>query len=396
MDALEDSGFPSDGEITYDDESDQECSQPHQEDSSDNEPASDIEDLVDQQNVLQDNSPTADSGVVQLKRKLTEEEELEYLKGMPAFTTYVKKVVAQELEAERAANKKQQPARETPRTHQNKCPRKGRSMVKSPSDTTLYAPALHRVNNNTLLNKDSPIRKICQIDQISQGKPDLVTDQIIHFIEGIHMNQSDQPGHSSTSGWKKAPRDDTDFNERLEVAKRKANNLIVPAEQFKAVVNVPTGKHMGEANGNNAGLLDDKSLDVDDQCFHVTCHIDEGLKSKIQRGEFVDLERLLPKIHSQRNSHENKMELVYKDGHSYFVPAVTDGKINGIRRWEQAFRVYAAIYSEANPARAAEIWQYVHIMNTAAASYSWENVSNYDYTFRHLMSQYPQRSGVYP
>ena len=255
VDALEDSEFPSDGEITSDDESDQECSQPHQEDSSDNEPTSDVEDLADQQNVLQDNSPTADSGVVQLKRKLTEEEELEYLKGMPAFTTYVKKVVAQELEAERATNKKQQPVRETPRTHQNKCPRKGRSMVKSPADTTLYAPALHRINNNSLLNKDSPIRKIGQIDQTSQSKPDLVTNQIIHFIEGIRMNQSDQPGDSSTSGRKKALRDDmTDFNEQLEVAKRKANDLIVPAEQFKAGVNVPTGKQMGEANGNNAGL----------------------------------------------------------------------------------------------------------------------------------------------
>ena len=58
-----------------------------------------------------------------------------------------------------------------------------------------------------------------------------------------------------------------------------------------------------------------------------------------------------------------------------------EGKISGLRKWEQAFRVYAAIYSKANPCRAAEIWQYLHVINTAAASYTWDNVAYYDYTF---------------
>ena len=45
-----------------------------------------------------------------------------------------------------------------------------------------------------------------------------------------------------------------------------------------------------------------------------------------------------------------------------------------------------------NPHRAAEIWQYVYVINTAAANYVWENVSFYDYTFRQMMSVNPQRS----
>ena len=52
----------------------------------------------------------------------------------------------------------------------------------------------------------------------------------------------------------------------------------------------------------------------------------------------------------------------------------------------------AAIYSEANPSRAAEIWQYIHVINTATSSYIWENVANYNFTFRQLMSAYPQRN----
>ena len=82
-----------------------------------------------------------------------------------------------------------------------------------------------------------------------------------------------------------------------------------------------------------------------------------------------------------------------KDGMTYFTPAQDcSTKITGIRKWEQAFRVYAAIYSKANPSRASEIWEYVYIINLAASSYSWENVAFYDHTFRELMSTKPWRS----
>ena len=35
-------------------------------------------------------------------------------------------------------------------------------------------------------------------------------------------------------------------------------------------------------------------------------------------------------------------------------------------------------YTEANPRRAGEIWQYVHVINRAAAGFQWNNVSNYN------------------
>ena len=66
--------------------------------------------------------------------------------------------------------------------------------------------------------------------------------------------------------------------------------------------------------------------------------------------------------------------------------------VSSLRKWEQAFRVYAAIYSKANPGRAHEIWQYIHVILTAASSYLWENVAEYDFPFRQLMSNYPQCS----
>ena len=38
-----------------------------------------------------------------------------------------------------------------------------------------------------------------------------------------------------------------------------------------------------------------RNFDQDDEFFHITSQIDPNLKLKIERGEFVELERLLPK-----------------------------------------------------------------------------------------------------
>ena len=89
---------------------------------------------------------------------------------------------------------------------------------------------------------------------------------------------------------------------------------------------------------------------------------------------------------------DQRMQFVNRDGASFWVPAERDNKIVGIRKWDQAFQVYAAIYFKHNPSRSAEIWQYIHIINTAAQSYTLEDVSYYDVTFCQLMHEKPHRS----
>ena len=95
-----------------------------------------------------------------------------------------------------------------------------------------------------------------------------------------------------------------------------------------------------------------------------------------------------------KKSNYDRLEFIMKEGQTYLAPAGGDRepKVNGIRRWEQAFRVYAAIYSKANPHRAAEIWHYIHVINTAASNYIWENVAYYDFTFCQMMAKNPHRS----
>ena len=137
--------------------------------------------------------------------------------------------------------------------------------------------------------------------------------------------------------------------------------------------------------------------------FHVTCHVDNLLKEKIRNGEFVELEKLLPRDRGSlvmNNSGEDFdfktfLQAITQNNNTYLGPPHMDNrerKINTIRRWEQAFRVYAAIYTEAHPGRAAEIWQYVYTINTAALSFQWDNVYFYDQTFRLLMEEKPWRS----
>ena len=87
------------------------------------------------------------------------------------------------------------------------------------------------------------------------------------------------------------------------------------------------------------------------------------------------------------------MELVSWGGHTFFAPAWDkDQKINNVCKWDTAFRVYAAVYSEANPSCAAEIWQYIYVIHKAATNYQWDNVAFYDFTFRQLMARKPWRS----
>ena len=126
--------------------------------------------------------------------------------------------------------------------------------------------------------------------------------------------------------------------------------------------------------------------------FHLTCHVDAILKKRIEMGEFVELEKLLMKNRTSLNSDGLRMQLVSREEGTFIVPAEKENKITNVRCWEQAFRIYAAIYSNANPNRSAEIWQYVFVINSVASTFMWDNVASYDYTFRQLMACNPKCS----
>ena len=273
---------------------------------------------------------------------------------------------------------------------QNKVYHPNGRQIKSPSDTMLYMLALKQAKQ-------------------SSNQADRLINQISDFVENIRLETEGQESRFSSGMASSKRRHLQDKGVQPEAstsqesaAKECADSVILGAGKFKAQILAPTGMELVQKTPQIGEIIQNpflrtpvyNNVETDDNFFHVTCHIESSLCEKIEKGEYVDLECLLPKS-GLRNGNEGRMEIVSKDGMTFFTPVQDKGgKITGIRKWEQAFRVYAAIYSKANPQRASEIWQYVHVVNLAAASYSWENVSFYDFTFRQLMSIKLNRSWV--
>ena len=270
-------------------------------------------------------------------------------------------------------------------------------LVKSPSDTTIYAPALRKLNSN-----------------VDPSITEEVMEKISNFVESVRLETQqrstpnrvlvqaeDQPSTSRPASISQRIVVNKCTGQPTEQEIDQARKQVIEAEKYSASQDPPP-------KGLN-NLCYDKFLDCDidlikrgvddniddDDYFHMICHVDKALKAHIEQGEFVELERLLPKKRNSRGgfTDDGRLEWVTHDGMTYLTPVQDkDNQINGIRRWEQAFRIYASIYCAANPTRTGEIWQYIHTINSIASTYQWDNVQHYDTVFRQMMGDRPERN----
>ena len=228
--------------------------------------------------------------------------EMEQIQENPALMNVMQLMVNRAVgaakaqwEGELAKKQKTKELDQTGREHLNN------DLIKSPSDTTLYAPALGR---------KLPLQD--EIDLGNTGHKDNAwfINDISTFIESVRLGvKNQQTGNKCNTpenrmdSRSESGNDETD--RKFLEAQDKVKDMVVQAEQFRAIVNKqPKGK-------SNNLLLEDKLGDnglSDDDFFHVTCHVDEGLMSKIENGEFIELEKLLPKLRSKQL--EGKMELI--------------------------------------------------------------------------------------
>ena len=86
------------------------------------------------------------------------------------------------------------------------------------------------------------------------------------------------------------------------------------------------------------------------------------------------------------------LELIIRQGRTFWSPVSENVSINSYGRWEQAFRVCSDIYTRAHPHRPSELIQYNHIIHSISATYTWENVYSYDKEFRIHLSKHPEHS----
>ena len=185
---------------------------------------------------------------------------------------------------------------------------------KSPSDTTIYTPAL----------KKKKIEQITQSPVASQRDSDELIDKISNFLEKIRVettppdeeeptspdNEEEQqpaatPGHSGYGG------EGADRAEYMR-ARDSAEKMILEAEKHKARVTAPQGRVPLKPT------LD--TVSIDNEHFYLTSHIDEPTKEKIRGGEYVDLEKLLPKPRGlPSRTDEKRIDMVNRDGQSFLV-----------------------------------------------------------------------------
>ena len=313
--------------------------------------------------------------------EITDEEEstlLSMLKTNPKLKKIFRRLVHDEQTNEKQINATQQA-------------NTGKQVEKALSDTTIYAPACVRrdpqiiasspILRNRLQTATAAQASSTDYNNVAQILDRMRLENLVRAGEpGPSRVQEDpRPGTSQAATEELRPRTQDELDaEAVQRARKIAQDKIVEAEKFRASIDVPPGM----------------SRDNDDDAFFMnTCHTEQSETERISKGNFMDLNKIYPRQNDYKSSQDNRLEIVNRDGHTYFVPAGENTKrVFNYHTWQKAFRVYATIYSRANPHRAAEILQYMDVIGNAASTFIWENVAAYDYVHRQLMHQKPNRS----
>ena len=126
-------------------------------------------------------------------------------------------------------------------------------------------------------------------------------------------------------------------------AEEKAAQRVINEENSKARVFPNAGRDDGElVNQTYTTAM------MDEEYMVIGGHIDENTRNKIINGDYIDFGKLLPKDRLLVED-EGKLELVIRNGKTFWVPVSEAITINGFSRWEQAFRIFANIYAKHHP-----------------------------------------------
>ena len=249
------------------------------------------------------------------------------------------------------------------------------------------------------MNRDLPVNKAAATVHSRIATREEMTGQPIP--------QLDQPSTSTGRGMKGRFEDDpgtvaqrmiTDAERaKARIFATQGNNQMGDFDRFANHQQMGNDTMFNEPNQNpnfhEGRVALTPSAIVDEGYIVVGAHLDESMVSKIEKGEYVDFGKLLPKDRATTSPEEDgRIELVVRNGRTFWSPVSVSININSFARWEQAFRVFSNIYCKTNPHRSAELIEYNYVIHTIAMSYVWDNVYTYDKEFRLHMARNPQRS----
>ena len=211
-------------------------------------------------------------------------------------------------------------------------------------------------------------------DDLSQEKGE---DQ--PYEPEVPGSQSPQLGPSSRRVFEREEHLDRPEMEMLTPHQISAKNTVA-AENNKATLFPRTGNDVFN-NFRTTAMMDEEYL-------VIGSHIDVTVQEKIINGEYIDFGKLIPKDRVVSSEEDNRLELVIRNGKTFWLPVTESVQINSFSKWEQAFRIYANVYTRKHPHRSSELIQYNHVIHTISWMFTWDNVYNYDKEFRLHMAKH--------
>ena len=196
------------------------------------------------------------------------------------------------------------------------------------------------------------------------------------------VNKPPQPGPSNRDASQLQGMDVHQREQPMSVDEKAAKSVI-EAENAKAAIFPRTGN----VNNNFQSMAM-----MDEEYLVIGGHVDESIQQNIIQGDYVDFGKILPRDKIVTSDEDSRLELVIKNGKTFWLPVSESVVIANISCWEQAFRIYSNVYTRAHPQRSAELIQYNHIIHTIAGMYIWDNIYNYDKEFRMHMAKHPDRN----
>ena len=315
---------------------------------------------------------------------MVEKVNLDAIASAPEFQDLVNQAVAKQLrlEREKVGNVSSDKSKQADNVNEKSKSRQvnsnfptsfvGGVINKSPSDTTIYALALAKTQTpvQNALNPMAVFQPVPNSQQsVTNTEYTDVMQKITQFLEQmwiqgdrdqplaegrqqktLSVNNELQPGpsgyvgnrgvessvldnQSETEGNAGVDHHDHQVGDSMDQVRVIAQKMIVDAEKYRASINKPSG-NVDFQSFNRVGTgFENASGDFnrfDEEFLHLTYHVETSLIHKIEKGEYVDLEKLLPKDPTRRLSSDNRMELVNREDSTYFVPATDKDKISGI------------------------------------------------------------------
>ena len=139
--------------------------------------------------------------------------------------------------------------------------------------------------------------------------------------------------------------------------------------------------------------LNENHLPVTSVCDNIGLHVSKQIKEKIVKGEYVELENLLPVSLSDSNMQYTRSRHIVmgRDG-QLELQSKNVKKINDISTWLDAFIAYCSIYLTAHSNCAQSLLKHMFNVKLASSMSKGLGWKSYDQQFRMKKSQNPSMS----